>query len=572
MKQVKIISIFLFISIGNIFAQKQLREYIVIVRPVYHESTTEFLKKFSEKLSSEGYTYASNYLKAFSEGKGFGSGFLVKGDDGKTYILTNRHVVMQAETANIEFSNTDGSKVNYEGCKIIEIDNDNDLALLAFPEDATVQKALNFSVLIPFDGQEVFSAGFPGMAGKPSWQLGKGIVSNAAFSMETLDEDLKMKAIQHTAQIDRGSSGSPLLIADTTQVTGYSALGLNTWKVLDRENVNLTIPVSTIQQFITRALSSERIDNNQILEKMSQQFASDAQHGYKKILKYVSYNYISKISVEEFFQLWKKSSKDAMEDISDVFEHGHPIEAVRIAIADNIYRSIEKNKNSFSYNSITGLASNDTPTTVMMSLNNKQVNSVWLIEQNQWKLKDISTLKVSETEQFFGIARDFKYTMNVSTELYFPSDKVEKVGYGAEVSFGYKSMFGFALHKYSHMGYNKDPGTYEVTDEGYVDYKEGLLFLGYQYPFHIKKIFLLPYIKFGVGLNFGDISSLTSATWYGLQAAYKLKNNDYIMAYFKIAPRYIDTNFAFDMYDSPYEYLSNPTKFNGFSLGIGYAF
>lgn len=567
--------LFLVIYSTYSYSQKQLREFVVIVRPVYHESTTEFLKKFSDNLKKDGYINASEYLKTYSEGKGFGSGFIVKADNGKSYILTNRHVVMQAETANIEFSNTDGSKVYYSNCKIVDIDETNDLALLAFPDDAVVNRALNFSTNTVEDGKEVFSAGFPGMGGKPSWQLGKGIVSNSAFSMETLDEDIKTIVIQHTAQIDRGSSGSPLLIADSNELTGFSVVGLNTWKVFNRENVNLTIPVSLIKKFITKAISSEKLDNNGLLEKNSREFVSDAMHGFKKVLKYVSYNYVSKISVEKFYSYWKNSSKDAKDDILDVFANGHPIEAVRIAIADAIAQSIEKDKNTFAFESISGLASYETPTTVTLSLKFKPVTSSWIIEQNGWRINSLSCLKTGDSDNY-GIAQDFNFFMKVTPQLYISTSEAEKIGYGVDISSGDKLFYSLSLFNYSHFACNEEymgNDVYKKTSEGYVNYKEFSVNIGYQYPFQLAKIYLIPFVKAGAGINFGDVFSFSSTFHYGLQTAYKLKQNKFIVFHLEIAPRILkQDDFSENNSDIFNTLLYTNEKFGGFNIGVGYTF
>jgi len=561
----------------NLFSQKQLREYIVIVRPVYHESTTEFLKKYSENLKKDGYALESEYLKAYSEGKGFGSGFIIKCDDGKSYVLTNRHVVMQAETATIEFSNADGSKTNYPNCKIVMIDENNDLALLAFPDDVVVERALSLSTVPAVDGTEVYSAGFPSMKGKPSWQLGKGIISNSSFPMETLDDEIKTNVIQHTAQIDRGSSGSPLLISDAKELTGYSVIGLNTWKVFNRENVNLTIPVSVIQKFITKAISSEKLDNNELLETKSREFVSDAMHGYKKVLKYVSYSYISKISVEKFYYFWNKATKDAQKEISAVFENGQPIEAVRIAIADAIAQSIEKDKNTFTYGSISGLASYNTPTTVSLVLKNKPVTSSWIIEQNNWKIDEISCLKTKDSGNS-GIAHDFTFNTKILPQLYISTSEAEKTGYGVDVTWGDKWFYGIGFYNFSHLAgnteYSGQTNSYNLVGKpGYVNYSEATLNLGYQFPFQISKIYLVPFVKGAIGFNFGAFSCLASHISYGLQTGYKLKNNHFVLLQIEIAPRSIFYNDFAENNSTTYNtILYTNTKFGGFNIGIGYTF
>ncbi|MDD3078242.1 MAG: serine protease [Paludibacter sp.] len=572
-----IILVFVLLVQLDLFSQKNLRDFVVVVRPVYRESTVDFLKNLSKYASDNGYPKAADYLDAFAEGKGFGSGFLVKGSDGLVYVLTNRHVILQAEKANIEFFNSDGSKVSYNDCEIVAIDPDFDLALLAFPKDVNIDRSLNLRIDPVEDGQEVFSAGFPGLNGKPSWQLGKGIVSNSTFEMSNLDEDVKTFAIQHTAQIDRGSSGSPLLIADTTQTSGYSVVGLNTWKVFDRESVNLSIPNTTITKFISEALSQEDKPGNETLEKISRQFVGDLMHGYKKVLKYVAYDYVSKLSAENFIQYLNLASDDAKEDIYNVFQSGqNPVEAVRIAIADAIVRSFEKQKNTLSFSSIAGLASSDAPATVFYMYNNKPITTTWQIEQKSWKLLNLSNLKFIDADERIGFVKhfDFGYTLNL--EAFFPSSDIESVGYGFELLYGENYYTGLGVSKYNHHAYsteyNYDTSSYEITKDGYINYYNIRLLLGYRYPFQIKRYYIIPFIQAYGGMNTGIVSSMTGGFKYGVNLAYKFKNKKYIMLSLSFNPRKVNDSWG-DLNDNEYDYIYEPdAKIKGLNVGLSYAY
>lgn len=574
MKNRLLIIQFFFICSINIFSQ-QLRESIVVVRPVFHESTTEFLKRFSESLKKDGYTMTSEYLKNYSEGNGFGSGFIIKGDDGKAYVLTNRHIVMQAESATIEFFNPDGSKTNYSNCKIEMIDDNNDLALLSFPDGVVIKGGLNLRLLPVNDGSDVFSAGFPGMKGKPSWQLGKGIISNSVFPMKTLDDEMNFNVIQHTAQIDRGSSGSPLLIADANEASGYSVVGLNTWKVFNRENVNLAIPIPIIKKFVTKAISAGKIDNNQALEIQSRQFVSDALLGYKKVLKYVSHSYISKISVEKFYYFWNNATKDAQKEIATAFENDQPIEAVRIAIADAIAQSVGEDKYPFTFVGVSGVASYNSPTNVSLLLKSQPVTSSWIIEQNSWKLETISCLKVKKSKTY-DVGNNFSYSSKVIPQLYISANDAEKNGYGIEYTVGDRFFYGLAWYKFFHLATDKESSSDAETNVSnkteYVKYSELTINLGYQYPFRISRIYLVPFIKGSLGFYTGDIKSFANRISYGLQTAYHLKNDHFVVLQFEIAPHKIVMG-DFSENNSDYNtILYTDTKLSGFNIGIGYTF
>jgi S1-C subfamily serine protease len=562
-----------------VYAQKKLKDYVVIVKPVYHESSIEFLKNLSKYASDNGYKQAADYLNVFAEGKGFGSGFLVKASDGRVYVITNRHVILQAKKANIEFSNADGAKVSYNDCEIMAIDPNTDLALISFPEDVNINRSLNIKTESNEDGCEVFTAGFPGMGGKPSWQFGKGIISNSELEMSGFDDEIKTIAIQHTAQIDRGSSGGPLLVTDATQESGYSVIGLNTWKIIDRENVNLSISGKTIQDFISKAIKAASSNQQEQLEKTSNAFISDLMHGYKKVVKYVAYDYVSKLSADNFVRYIDLASPDAKVDIINIFKNGqNPVEAVRIAIADAIVRTLEKNKNTFCFTSIAGLVSYDAPATVFYSYNNKPVTSTWKIEQKNWKISDISCLKFVDADEHIGFVKSFDIGSTINFVTFFPSSDLESTGFGVEYLWGSKLYTGAGIFKYSHHAYNSeynyDTDEDEITKIGYISYYNINVLLGYRYPFQIKRFFVIPFAQAYGGFNTGFVSALAGGLKYGVNFAYKLKDNKYIMLHFSLSPRKINDEWG-SLDDTEYGYnalYGHNKVIKGFNLGLSYSF
>jgi len=82
---------------------------------------------------------------------------------------------------------------------------------------------------------------------RPSFQVSPGTVSNAKFGPEGQEAAATTSYVQHTAPIDPGSSGGPLLDGDGR------LLGMNTLKLVGRENVGLAIPTARIQAAMLRA-------------------------------------------------------------------------------------------------------------------------------------------------------------------------------------------------------------------------------------------------------------------------------------------------------------------------------
>ena len=114
-------------------------------------------------MKADGYDGAAAILKAYAkDGSGSGSGFVYVAKDGTNYIVTNRHVVAQADSVTLEFEKPDGSQTVFKNCPIVAVGQDIDLALVALPATAHPFAAgLDFAPAIPEDGAEVWTAGYP---------------------------------------------------------------------------------------------------------------------------------------------------------------------------------------------------------------------------------------------------------------------------------------------------------------------------------------------------------------------------------------------------------------------------
>jgi serine protease Do len=182
----------------------------------------------------------------------FGSGFIiaVKGEGGarETFVVTNRHVADLASSLSIKLE----SGATFEATPVF-IDPGYDLAVLA-PKDPAqkiaAQGGFDLAGHMPVDGDEVTAMGYPGMMGEPSFQLTKGHVSNASLVFP----EGKLVHVQHTAAIDPGSSGGPLLGAHR------EVLGVNTFKLVGREAVGIAVPADAVARAIGSARAASRCD------------------------------------------------------------------------------------------------------------------------------------------------------------------------------------------------------------------------------------------------------------------------------------------------------------------------
>ena len=75
---------------------------------------------------AKGFNTYSKILDSYIK-SGFGSGFIYVADNGDNFVITNRHVVSQAETASIEIENNSTGKIDkYENLTVILTDDEID--------------------------------------------------------------------------------------------------------------------------------------------------------------------------------------------------------------------------------------------------------------------------------------------------------------------------------------------------------------------------------------------------------------------------------------------------------------
>ncbi|MBQ0035030.1 MAG: trypsin-like peptidase domain-containing protein [Bacteroidales bacterium] len=227
--------------VAAVASAQDLRESVCVVEAEYSAEAKTKLSDYALWLSRKGFSSESRVLSAYKNGTA-GSGVVIEAD-GERYVLTNRHVVGYAPAATVSFVLRD-TTLRFLHCEVLLTDKDVDLALISLP-DSCMQPAQKLAKDAVNDGQDIVAAGFPGLAGKPSWQITKGSVSNAYLKID----GSKQAFIQHTAPIDPGSSGGPLLVK---MDDGYQIVGINTLKAFWRDNVGMAIPAAAAHTFIAK--------------------------------------------------------------------------------------------------------------------------------------------------------------------------------------------------------------------------------------------------------------------------------------------------------------------------------
>lgn len=163
-------------------------------------------------------------------GSGFGTGIIFS-ENG--YILTNAHVV--EDSTKVDVLTLDGDEYP---AKIIGSDTDSDVAVIKI--EATGLKPAEFgrsSALVP--GDKVVAIGTPYEINL-SHTVTEGIVSALRDKMQFPSLGFTLDVIQHSAPINSGNSGGPL-INEYGQV-----IGINSIKILTYENLGFALPIDVV--------------------------------------------------------------------------------------------------------------------------------------------------------------------------------------------------------------------------------------------------------------------------------------------------------------------------------------
>jgi len=172
---------------------------------------------------------------------GAGSGFVVAPDG---YIVTNSHVVQGAPV--IEASFTDGRRLP---ASLVGQDDSTDLAVINVDASGLPFAELGESTGLRV-GQLVIAVGNP--FGFQS-TVSTGVVSALGRSLRSRQGRLIENIIQHTAPLNPGNSGGPLLDSHGRVV------GINTAIIAQAQGIGFAIPAATARWVVAQLISQGRV-------------------------------------------------------------------------------------------------------------------------------------------------------------------------------------------------------------------------------------------------------------------------------------------------------------------------
>ena len=174
--------------------------------------------------------------------EGVGSGLIYDADG---WIVTNRHVVADAESLTVELK--DGRR--FEG-RVYGIDTLTDLAIVKVEETGLPVAPIGESDGLKI-GQLVVAIGSP--LGTYSFSVTSGIVSGKGRDIAVDGGTRINNLIQTDAAINPGNSGGPLADASGAVV------GINTAVATDSSGIGFAIPIDIAKPIMEQAVSGEAL-------------------------------------------------------------------------------------------------------------------------------------------------------------------------------------------------------------------------------------------------------------------------------------------------------------------------
>ncbi len=183
--------------------------------------------------------------------RALGSGFVI---DKAGYIVTNFHVIEDADTVEVSFSNNDSMKA-----KIVGKDPSTDIALLKVEASSRALRPLPLGDSAPVRvGDDVLAIGNPfGLERSAT----RGIVSAVQRPLRAPSGFTIDQAIQTDAALNRGNSGGPLMSAQG-QVIGVNSAIETAADGQGNVGIGFAVPISTVRDVVAQLKEKGRVDHS----------------------------------------------------------------------------------------------------------------------------------------------------------------------------------------------------------------------------------------------------------------------------------------------------------------------
>ncbi|MCQ2229725.1 MAG: serine protease [Bacteroidales bacterium] len=536
---------------------QELHNLIGVVRGSYTTEQKAQIESAADALIRNSYFTAGKKLR--NEVSSFGSGFIVKADDGQRYIITNCHVVGDAEYVDFEIKNG-SSNVILDRCKVIKRSVADDIAIVELPSGANVKGALEMTNDELKDGMDVISAGYPALVDNPSWQFGKGIISNPHVEESFMGDSVKIAAIQHTAQIDPGSSGSPLLIEKKGK---YYVVGVNTWKAQRRENANFALPVETVKSVMKQGAEKKTLS----AEGFQQALDAFVKGMNGTDFDSNTYKYISE-------GLYMSMKPTEMKDYLKNYSLTKPVQTIRegnvrkglAMMVANVMYCRTKNQHGLSVISTTD---EEGGKNVKMMAGKKEVSAIWKQRTDgQWQITTSGLMTDKGLDVYDGFVtnkEDWNRSFDLAALMPISQYAIKGMSFSSSRYAG--SLMGGSTIEFGNIEVTNTDEIYDNGEKIEIDTKETkptlnlLVHLGAQVPMAYHKLLIAPYAKAKAGICFCEAMGIVVGGDLGVKVGIVTKKKNCL---------YIFTNYDYRHFkDLGVDKLIKDSNISGLAVGLG---
>jgi serine protease Do len=185
------------------------------------------------------------------ETEGSGSGIIIDESDDELLIVTNNHVVSDAETVKVDF--IDGETYD---AKVKGTDEDSDLAIIVVPLEDLSESTLSQIKIAQLGDSDSLQVGEQVVAIGNALGYGQSVTTGIVSALNRVNSTNTTPLIQTDAAINPGNSGGALL-----NMKG-ELIGINSSKYADTdvEGMGYAIPVSSVTDVLENLMNMKTRD------------------------------------------------------------------------------------------------------------------------------------------------------------------------------------------------------------------------------------------------------------------------------------------------------------------------
>jgi serine protease Do len=464
---------------------------------------------------------------------------------------------------------------------VLAAEEDIDIAILTFADAAKpFAVGLDFAEAGAEEGADVFAAGFPGLGNEQIWQFSRGIVSNANVRLphDPVEDSGVNEArfgpfIQHTAPIDPGNSGGPLLLASSDAPSGYAIAGINTLSARGRTATFYAIPAGRVLAYISEALNpKDEAAMRQDLDERLNAFVrglARPRSVYGVISDYLSNACAASNAEFAILETFSRAPRSVQTEIDTVSD---PVTAMQYCVAwlvEDTFRGKTSGTLRATIGDITKNADNSYTVALQFS-GSREITTTWVAEFGIWKLDKAGELVSGDRTLVETRIRDRE------------NDERLRANYGWSISAGYAYLGlgggdprGSALDVSAAMVFGKiiTYGAHLFFQSGDFGILEGTV--GFTGAIRLGRLALLPYANVGGGISWHEKDS--NSPWgneSGPDIAIGFSVHGGLMLTSSYVPGlFLKTAYQFNFYNGIFD-RTTPLKDAAHSLilGVGYLF